>query len=325
MTVYYVDVAVGNDINDGLSEGAGNAWATIDHAMDNVASAAGDHVYVKASGIYPETVTIDTVGAVNNPTIFEGYATVPGDNGIVEIDGESTRLYGLTSSLGATYYVFLNFDIKNHTTTGIQMPLCDSVALFNCKIRNNAGRGIFGDNWWTITNCEVLGNSTQSIDVDQGLRVLGCIVGVANQYMSGSGGTGVLYKTVCYGAQAGSSAISWNAGLAICAGCIIDGETITQDCIQGDDQTVYVDNVVHDPSGSRWPLYRATLTDTGRGVTANCITNGGLAFMNTPVPVIDYWQNQRTVPNFKDEAADDYRPTDSSPMVNAGMMPGCIT
>jgi hypothetical protein len=37
MTTYYVDTAVGNDGNAGTSEGAGNAWATIDKAMNTVA------------------------------------------------------------------------------------------------------------------------------------------------------------------------------------------------------------------------------------------------------------------------------------------------
>ena len=84
MTTYYVDGAVGNDGNAGTSEGAGNAWATIDHAMNTVA--AGDKVFVKATGTYSETPVMDTVGASNNPITFEGYTTTPGDNGKVTVD-----------------------------------------------------------------------------------------------------------------------------------------------------------------------------------------------------------------------------------------------
>jgi len=59
MATYYVDTAVGDDGNLGTSEGAGNAWATIQHAVDNVA--ADDKVWVKASGTYSEA--LDATGA----------------------------------------------------------------------------------------------------------------------------------------------------------------------------------------------------------------------------------------------------------------------
>ena len=81
MATYYVDTAVGDDANAGTSEGAGNAWATIDKAMNTVA--AGDKVWVKASGTYDENGNIDTAGSLLSPIEFEGYSSTTGDNGKV--------------------------------------------------------------------------------------------------------------------------------------------------------------------------------------------------------------------------------------------------
>lgn len=70
-------MAVGDDANVGTSEGSGNAWKTIDKAMNTVA--AGDKVWVKASANYTELVTIDTVGSIAAPIVFEGYTSTTGD------------------------------------------------------------------------------------------------------------------------------------------------------------------------------------------------------------------------------------------------------
>src|SRR5580704_13196431 len=60
-TTFYVDVANGNDGNKGLSAGAGNAWKTIQHAIDTICNTydlAGQQCIIQcADGTYPESLT----------------------------------------------------------------------------------------------------------------------------------------------------------------------------------------------------------------------------------------------------------------------------
>lgn len=78
MAIYYVDGAVGSDLNTGTSPGAGNAFATI--AKAELVVAAGDTVYIKASAVYDLTFSI-VCTTYGFPSIsWIGYQTTPGDN-----------------------------------------------------------------------------------------------------------------------------------------------------------------------------------------------------------------------------------------------------
>ncbi len=82
MATYYVDGVVGNDANAGTSPGAGNAWATIAHAV--ATAVAGDVVYVKASATYTQTSSITMAASgngINGPITFIGYTSVITDGG----------------------------------------------------------------------------------------------------------------------------------------------------------------------------------------------------------------------------------------------------
>ena len=46
MTVFYIDPLLGNDSNAGTSEGFGNAWASIGHALDT--AGPGDIVWLNS-------------------------------------------------------------------------------------------------------------------------------------------------------------------------------------------------------------------------------------------------------------------------------------
>ena len=119
MTDYYVDGAVGSDLNNGLAEGAGNAFETITQGLSVVV--AGDRVYVKASVTYNETATIVTAGSGFNYILLEGYTSTVGDNGQVTIDGQSTRARGVDCTTGgAANYVIKNITAQNHTLYGIR-------------------------------------------------------------------------------------------------------------------------------------------------------------------------------------------------------------
>lgn len=110
---YYVDGAVGDDGNAGTAPGVGNAWATIDKAMNTVV--AGEKVWIKASATYNENPAIDAghVGTLVSPIVFEGYTTVPGDGGRAVITGEIQD-----TTTGRLYFVFKNFDVSNEAGAG---------------------------------------------------------------------------------------------------------------------------------------------------------------------------------------------------------------
>ena len=161
MATYYVDGAVGSDdsSNDGLSEGAGNAWATIDHAMNNVI--AGDHVYVKASATYDENAIVETFGTNESMIIFEGYTSTPGDNG--HCIHKNTGGIALSDSVSNAFYLFKNFDWNGSSSTGVNVSL-SSCVFYNCKFRNNGGDGVSnsGSNV-SYVNCEFSGNTSDGV------------------------------------------------------------------------------------------------------------------------------------------------------------------
>ena len=80
MATYYVDPALGNDGNAGTSEGAGNAWLTLQYALDNTVSL--DEIYVKNSAIIDVSSVIDIDQSQGSRQV-KGYSSVISDDGIV--------------------------------------------------------------------------------------------------------------------------------------------------------------------------------------------------------------------------------------------------
>jgi hypothetical protein len=134
---YYVDGAVGDNGNDGEDEGAGNAWATIDYALNNIV--AGDKVWVKASATYTENPELEVEGALTTPIVFEGYTSSPGDGGRASIVGEIGD--GVIDD--RLYYVFVNFDISNSGGAGsgrcvvFNDPQSSNTCWKNCVFHDN--------------------------------------------------------------------------------------------------------------------------------------------------------------------------------------------
>ena len=76
MAIYYVDTSTGNDSNNGLSEGS--AKATIQSAV-NLATTAGDIVYVKSGDYTSESFNSAAAGTSENPIKIVGYNSIIGD------------------------------------------------------------------------------------------------------------------------------------------------------------------------------------------------------------------------------------------------------
>lgn len=315
MATYYVDGAVGNDGNLGTSEGAGNAWATIDKAMNEVA--AGDKVWVKASATYTETATIDTAGGEGStPIIFEGYTSSPGDHGKVTIDAEDTRPSCVADSiLTGIHYVFRNFILKNSTGDGADLS-SHQIMWENCEFNDNAGMGCDGGNGQTWVECIFSGNGGHGAKGGTTCAAMGCrFLGNTSDGIRIDFGT--VIDSVFY--NNGTYAIYFtgaNGYHCIAYGNTIDGNgksTATGVLFPSSyyGPHVMINNIIYDCVNGV----------TGRDQGERLISRNNLLYSNTT----DYGSGYQTfqgevtgAPQFTDEGSQDYTLGSESPAVNAG-------
>jgi len=326
MTTYYVDTVLGDDGNAGTSEGAGNAWATIDKAMNTVA--AGDLVYVKASGSYQESLTIDTAGTNAAPIIFEGYTSTPGDNGKATVDGNSIVSVLLSSVPTVAYYIFKNLIFTNATSSGIGDSGLSSVAWFNCEFTNNGANGVLADNDNAFINCIIANNGANGTDLDLTCSAIGCEI-----YGNGSAQWNALtWISFChnlvYGhSSAGFDIVNLGGAAGTCANNTIDGEGVA--AVNGIDvgggaESFFFNNILYDIDSkgvnlSATPLIGAHFQGFNlmNSVTTPYTASVGFGLTGE--------QDVTSAPGFTDEAGDDYTLDSASPAKNAGIQPGGIT
>jgi parallel beta-helix repeat protein len=92
--VYYVDIAKGDDANNGTSEKS--PFKTINKANQQIN--AGDIVYVK-NGTYKESITIKKSGTVTNPILFRAFPghkpfVIGTQDGIFKVEGNYIKIMG---------------------------------------------------------------------------------------------------------------------------------------------------------------------------------------------------------------------------------------
>ena len=319
MATYYVDGAVGNDGNAGTSEGAGNAWATIQKAMDTVSP--GDTVYVKASATYTENVQLTTVGTSNSPIVFVGYATTANrtDRGKVTIDAS-----GLTNCLSHStvtsqfFYTFENFKFINAVAAGVNYISRSHVIFRNCEFNNNGGYGIFGANGFTFESCIFSGNGAEGFRVGTAAQAFGC-------YFAGNTSSGAYctYGTISHSVfyNNGDDAITFlgsNGFSCIVLDCTIDGNA--QNTLDG----------IRFPA-SYWGSYVAinnVIYDCTTGISGYAMGVGRFVGRNNLMNsnTTDYSDSTyetlvgevTSAPAFTNEASQDYTLGSSSPALDAG-------
>lgn len=161
----YVDVAVGDDANAGTAPGAGNAWATIQHAINNLPHLTV--VWIKASGIYEEAVTISGSSFGHFKTVAQhcqlaGYETFTGDNGQVIMSGGGGRTSAFSGTVGGVGVSFANFKWVDYTggtnSYGMYHPNGDRVQLRNIEISGCTKGAVYGDGYWTLIACDIHDN-----------------------------------------------------------------------------------------------------------------------------------------------------------------------
>ena len=319
MATYYVDGAMGDDGNVGTSEGSGNAWATIDKAMNTVA--AGDIVFVKSSATYTEQPVIDTAGTVTAPILFVGYTTTANrtDRGKVTIDAEATRancISDLISGTGA--YVFENFIFANATGHGVSLAGVNQMTFRNCEFNSNGSDGLSMGNGLMAESCSFTSNTGDGADVGTASQLHGC-------WFESNGGAGVnidwgfIVGSVFY--DTGNGAINFTGSNGFPCGvvnCTIDGN-----------EKNTTTGIIF--PASFWGPYVAInniIYDCSTGISGH--DNGGGRFigrnnlLNSNTTDYDNAGYETLVgevtgaPAFTDEAANDYTLGAGSPALNAG-------
>ena len=328
MTTYYVDGAVGNDANAGTSEGSGNAWATIDKAMNTVA--AGDKVWVKASASYDENGNIDTAGTITAPITFEGYTSTTGDNGKVTWTNSSG--VALTDTTSFSYYIFKNFKFTGCSSSGVSIS--SAFKFYNCEFTSNGANGAFFNSYSSFVNCLFANNSTVGLNTSAAsyINVIGCLFyGNTNAAIYGTGQNIFIDSCVFYSPGASNHGIDCSADYTILSHCTFDGDGSTGFGVNaaGESYLAVVSNIIYDYDEG----YRCY--DTAQAVFFTCVAaynlmntlpTGAYRTNSADITGLEYgYQDVTSAPAFTDEANDDYTLGATSPAIDAGIMPGCIT
>lgn len=321
MTTYYVDVAVGADGNAGTSEGAGNAWASIGKAMNTVA--AGDFVYVKASGEYAaeDAATdavgqIDTAGTTTSWIVFEGYTTTPGDVTYAAVTlnaGTNALANCINTSLASVnaFNAFRGFRFTGGSADGVSLPNPEYFLFSLCRFDNNGGDGLEGDNNYTFERCQFDNNTGDGVSIDYYAQIFYCVSHTNGNYGFKFSGSSVAVG--CLGYNNGANAF-WSGSLqGAWINCTADGENVQGGFELNLHGHVVANCIVYD-------------CDVGiHGVSAggesvatslnNLFHSNGADRTNWPADASDVTGD----PLFVDEASDDYRLLNDSPALVAGL------
>jgi hypothetical protein len=319
VTTYYVDGAVGNDGNLGTSEGAGNAWATIQQALDTVAAA--DIVYVKASATYNEALTTSTAGTAGSPIVFEGYTTTPGDEGIATNDGTTGSLAeGWTPISGNNYYVWKNFRFTNFTGTAFGNLLADHVYLYRIEADNSGSGGIELDDSCEIVGCHAHDNTGDGMAVGSFGTFYRCIS--HNNTGDGFEATAGMAVIDCLSYENTGNGLNWAGANAY---GIFTGNTIVASSASA--QTGMALGISN--TANRFICCNNTVSGYsgigGKGIDTAAIGQRALIFNNNLYDNETNYDNEGDLgggttgdPDFVNAASDDYTPDTTSPLIAAG-------
>lgn len=281
--------------------------------MDTVA--AGDKVWVKNTNSYTETADIQTVGGAAAPIVFEGYTSSTGDGGVFTIDGESTRVAGITDSVITSRYVFKNMRVTGHTILGVSLGTADNNVFKNCRIDNNGdgSGGIDVDDRNMFVNCDFDNNTGSGVTTGNQAVFIGC-----RAYDNSAHGFN-LEDGVCAFCTSWSNASNnfyspGTLGPVVLINCTGDGESkdttigiqVSNNVLTAVVNCIIYDNTTGFDGGDIGELLisRNNLVNSN---TANYV-NGGQTFSGEVT----------SAPGFVDEATHDYRLDSGSAALEAG-------
>lgn len=310
---YYIDKAVGNDANTGLSEGAGNAFETIDKYYQ--ICAAGEIGYAKASATYTERATAVTAGTITAPVFLIGYTSVITDNGQITIDGTGSNSYGLANNNTSHYQIIGNVKVINSTGQGFQYGATDNCLFVNCVADNCAGIGFQGDNALKFIKC-TSSNNSGGFSADSKTLFFGCIThgnsGREYEALSAS----IAINCIAYAMASNQIAFYLFDGVF---NCTIDGENgattigVQFSSVSGDMYGA-INNIIYDLNYGVYSTASNQIVPIGYNLINSINT---LAYLNVAENLGG--NDVTSAPDFVNEAGDDYTPNSSSPAVGAGL------
>ena len=317
--------------HDAGGEGVGSEGDpfTLAEACDAVA--AGETVYVKASGDYTvqdganncvmHITVAGTSGAVIN---WIGYHTTITDGGIVKINADTNSLASAAISAGGVYNAYVNFDFQGASGDGFSAVVDDYIVFKNCRFYLNDGHGVSGDNYMRFVNCIASNNGASGFDGDVNHVFICCIshTNVKGFYVDLN--DALMYNCLAYN----NSSHDYECGNARAAllGCTTDCEGAAGDycmSLSGIMDTV-VNCVLHDGD---YGIYSATYGGHGVISRHNVFNSSNTADVRAnywlPTSEGDGTGNRGDVVDpatmFLNEAADDYTPHATGGMVGVGI------
>jgi hypothetical protein len=320
MTTYYVDGAVGSDVNDGLNEGAGNAWATIDHALSNIA--AGDIVYVKASVTYDEGGQLDVLGtswSAADCIQLIGYATTPGDGGVVDWTRSASGSILNSGIAGGHYYFIANFNFYGSNTTAVFWGAGDYTIFYNCTFATS-NAGFSGDNYINFIKCTGHSNTWDGFDTDSNTVHIGSKAYGNGRWGISTDNTSDVHHCLCYNNTNDDIYMFGGFNTAVHNTCDGDGGSKTCLYMNAGPRLAY-GNLLYDADiglESLEVIYNEGLVFNNliNGCTTDIGGNAGVDSHN-----FSRLDNVTGAPKFTDEANDDYTLAIDSPARDAGTGP----
>lgn len=323
MPTYYVDAVDGNNGNLGTSEGSGNAWQTISHALTQVV--AGDKVWVKNSGTYNELATISVAGVAQNIIIFEGYGDTTGDGVQVTIDAQNTRANCIGTSLGASpaYNLWRNFRCVNATGDGMLLGTSDAYRFDNCTFNDNGGHGANFDANTSFINCVALNNTNAgfySTGTGSNARFIGCIAGDNGQWGFRTNGsqTAIVYRCVVYGVPNNASHPGIDAGIVIACSVYGEGGANAKAIDLANTLGVAIDNIA---VSANIGIETTTLVHSYACIANNLLNDNTTDISTDPNSTFVYG-NVVDAPAFTDAAGGDLTLQAASGAIGTGILPG---
>lgn len=318
---YYVDGDVGDDANDGLSEGASGAKLTINAGLALMSGGQQDTLYVKASVTYAEAVVWTAAGQAANPLRMVGYTTTPGDNGQVTIDATGNT-YGISQA--RNYTTTENFIVDGATSHGFFGSFADYIGYYNCVSQNNGGAGFMADDYCSWHGCEAYSNTGYGIDAGRYSSVYNSIMGenTAGGYDGTDNVGNLLHGCIFYGNGSGTRYEARCSFGTNFVNCTFDGRYVS-----GTHYGIYGISGPHN-------ILNCAFINCGIAINATSYESasggGANAFYNNSTDIVTwdpYWNPEGNItadPKFTDDTSEDYTLASDSPLIGAARGGGDI-
>ena len=166
-----------NGVGTGLFDSTDGAYGTLQFAADNVSTVGGGMRVNILSGrdwVLLSEVNFDTrAGSLDNPLIYSGYGSSPGDATKAVIDGNSVAVDGFVLDKGSIYIMDLEFKgvTGDCIATETLVSSADNCGAINVLMSQSGSKGIHlssSTSNWRMVNCEVTNTTNDGFDSDSG-------------------------------------------------------------------------------------------------------------------------------------------------------------